>query len=234
MNSTLKIGTIGFPVTKKMLYPYVEVVELTDTRLTVPKTAAAKKLRSEAPSHVSFALQMPKYFFEKPPKETSLGGDPEGYGDFKVTNENRHLFERLNRYAEAVKADTLVLITPSEFTPTTHNRAALETFLREMPLEDRTVVWQPSGPWTEEQSAGYAEKLGMVLAVDPLRDDAPKGDSAYFRLGPFAAMGSRVGLYDLERLLDAAGAHNKTTIVFETDRALDDVKNLKQLKAELE
>jgi uncharacterized protein YecE (DUF72 family) len=233
VKNSLRIGTIGYPVSKKMLFPHVDIVELKETHLSIPKTAVAKRLRSEAPASLSFSVTMPKYFVESPSPGTPLSGECNNYGGFKITAENRRLFERMNRFADALNADTLVLITPSAFTPTTANRAALEAFLKEMPVGSRTVVWQPSGPWTDTQSARFAAKLGMVLAMDPLRDNAPEGESAYFRLGPFAAMGSRVGLYDLERLLFAAAPFKTTSIVFETERALDDVKNSKRLMEEL-
>jgi len=95
-------------------------------------------------------------------------------------------------------------------------------------------VWQPSGPWDQEQAAGYAVELGMQLAVDPLRDEPVAGSVAYFRLGPFAAMGSRVGVYDLERIVDIAQAFSQVTVVFGTPRGLDDAKNLKQIIGEAE
>ena len=234
MKQKLKIGTIGYPVSQKLLFSHVDIIEITETRHSVPKPAVAKKLRESAPGHISFSVQVPRFFYETPAPDTTLGGDPGGYGGFQLTTESQRLFDKLNRFADGLDAAQLVLLTPSEFTPTEANRNALEAFVNAMPIGGRTLVWQPSGPWTDRQAAQLAKKLGMILATDPLRDEAPAGKAAYFRLGPFAAMGSRVGLYDLERLAAAAAPFEETAIVFETDRALDDVRNLKQVVEEMD
>lgn len=233
MNSKLKIGTIGYPVAEKLLYPHVDIVELQMTRHLVPKAAAGKKIRDAAPAHIRFAVEMPSVFFSPPQKNAKLGGDLDNYGKFQVSKEQKSLFERLNRFADNLDSDTLVLLTPSEFTPTAHMQNTLAAFLDAMPVDNRTIVWQPSGPWTETQAQSFARAHRLVLAVDPLRDEAPVGETAYLRLGPFAAMGSRVGVYDLERIAEAMSRFESATVVFETDRALDDVRNLKQVMAEL-
>jgi hypothetical protein len=111
-------------------------------------------------------------------------------------------------------------------------KEALAAFLKQMPAPGRPIAWQPSGPWTHEQACAFSAQIGLTLAVDPLRDEAPAGNAAYFRLGPFAVMGSRVGVYDHARLVEAAAFFETTTIVFETPLALDDVRNLKKIAME--
>ena len=217
---------------EKLLYPHVDVVELRMTRHSVPKAAVGRKIRETAPPHIRFAVEMPSAFFEGPEKNAKLGGDLSRYGQFQTTDEQKRLFERLNRFADNLESDTLVLLTPAAFTPTPKMQEILATFLSAMPIEGRTIVWQPSGPWTETQTQSFAKSHQLVLAVDPLRDDIPAGPVAYLRLGPFAAMGSRVGVYDLERIVEAAAPFETATVVFGTDRALDDVRNLKQVAAE--
>jgi hypothetical protein len=94
-----------------------------------------------------------------------------------------------------------------------------------------SIAWEPHGPWEHPRAAAHAAAAGLVLAVDPLRDPAPAGASAYFRLGPFAALGSRLGVYNLERLADAAQPFAQVTCVLDTPRALDDVRNLRAVLA---
>ncbi len=230
LKQRLNIGTIGYPVAEKLLYPHVDIIELQMTRRSVPKAAVAKKIREAAPERVRFSVAMPSVFFESPKEGGKLGGELENYGQFQVSEENRRLFDRLNRFADNLLSDTLVLLTPAEFTPTPAMREALSRFLDAMPVGDRTIVWQPSGPWTDTQAVSFAKALGVVVAVDPLRDEPPRGQTAYFRLGPFAAMGSRVGVYDLERIIAAAESFETAAVVFETAHALDDVRNLKQMR----
>jgi hypothetical protein len=180
---------------------------------------------------VTFSLQLPSCLFNIPPPGSPLKGTPENYGGFKLTAENRQLFEKSLSVADALRSDVLVLATGPEFTPSKPLQEALGGFLAGVPREGRTIVWYPSGPWEPRQMALTAETLDMVLAVDPLRDALPPGALAYFRLGPFAAMGSRVGTYELEKLAEAASTYDRAIVLFETLRALDDVRNLKQVLA---
>jgi uncharacterized protein YecE (DUF72 family) len=228
----IQIGTVGFPVAGKTLFPHVDWVEIADTRHSLPKVQTAKRWRDEAPGRVVFSLQLPKYLFETPPPGAPLAGEPGSYGGFKPTTENRQLFENALRVADALRSEVLVLATGPALTPSKRHRDALGEFLDGVSREGRTLVWQPAGPWEPHQAELTAETLDMVLAVDPLRDPPPPGALAYFRLGPFTAMASRVGTYDLERLIEAAAPYERAVIVFETPRALDDVRNLKRVLAD--
>ncbi len=222
------IGTVGFPVSKAKLYPYIDWIEISDTYHSLPKVATARKWRESAPGHVRFSLQLPRYLFETPPPGAPLSGASERYGGFKTTRENRKLFEDTVKVAEALESEVLVLATGAELTPSKNLVEALNGFITAVSTEGRTLVWQPAGLWEPRQAAETASRLGMVLAVDPLRDPAPEGPLAYFRLGPFAALGSRVGLYDLDRLVEASMRHERVIIVFNTPRSLDDARNLKR------
>ena len=228
----IRVGTIGFPVDKQKLYPHVDTVELTETHLMVPRPTTGSRWREAAPARLTFTVQVPRYLFEVPPPGTPLPGELMGYGGFKVTEENTKLLDRTLKLAEKLNAHMLVLITPVAFTPAKANREALKGFLQAASPSPKSIVWQPSGPWDHPQAEAYAGEIGAVLAVDPLRDAPPDGGVAYFRLGPFAAMGSRVGVYDLERLCESATRFKETTVVFGTPRALDDVRNLKAVIGE--
>jgi uncharacterized protein YecE (DUF72 family) len=228
----IRVGTIGFPVNKQKLYPHVDIVELMETHLMVPRPSTGSRWREAAPAHVTFTVQLPRYLFEVPRPGSPLPGDLSRYGGFAKSDENLKLFDRTVKLADNLGARLLLLITPVAFTPAVANRRALRGFLEATSSDHTRIVWQPSGPWDHESAAAYAEELGAILAVDPLRDVPPKGQSAYFRLGPFAAMSSRVGVYDLERLGEAAAEFEDTTLVFGTPRALDDVRNFKAMLAE--
>ena len=225
--TNIRVGTIGFPVNKQKLYPHVDTVELMETHLMVPRPTTGSRWREEAPSRVTFTIQLPRYLFEVPPPGTPLPGELTKYGGFRTSEENTKLFDRTLKLADRLEAHMLVLITPVAFTPAKANRDALKGFLQAASPSSKSIVWQPSGPWDHHQAVAYAEEIGAVLAVDPLRDEPPDCAVAYFRLGPFAAMGSRVGVYDLERLRERAIRFKRTTVVFGTPRALDDVRNLK-------
>lgn len=228
----VRVGTVGFPVSKKNLFSRVDTVELSDTFNTMPKTRTGKKQREETPANVSYTVELPKYLFVSPPEGAKLPGDAARYGGFQASDENLKLFDRTIRYADALNADTLVLLTPSEFTPSKPKKEALLCFLSRADFAGKKLVWQPSGPWEIERAADFAAQMDAVLAVDPLRDPPPPGSSCYLRLGPFSVMGSRVGVYDLEQIAGAVQPFEDATVVFDTPRAFDDAKNLKNVLLE--
>ena len=225
----IRVGTIGYPVKKQLVRKSVDVVELTEAQSAPPNASTARRWRKEAGPTLAFAVQLPRYLYETPPDKVPFDGSPEAYGQFRTTRENLALFDKTLKFAQVMEAEEMVLLTPQEFTPTPANRRALADFLQAAKLGGRRLVWEPRGPWEHDQAAGFANEMGVVLAVDPLRDQPLSGTVGYFRLGPFAVMGSRVGMYDLERLAEAAGSFERVTCVFATPHALDDARNLKQV-----
>jgi uncharacterized protein YecE (DUF72 family) len=232
MSGSVRVGTVGFPVRdKRRVLAAVGIVELTDGRFAPPAKATAKRVRRSWPGTVDAAVQCSTHLVDPPRRPGALPGDPASYGGFQTTPDNLALWDRCADYAEAVGARALVVITPPSFTPGGANLARMAEFFAAVDRRGLAVAWEPHGPWGPSQAAAHAAKCGLVVAVDPLRDPAPEGEVAYFRLGPFAAMGSRLGAYDLERLAEAAVPFADVTIVFDTPRALDDVRNLKAILA---
>jgi uncharacterized protein YecE (DUF72 family) len=232
MSSRVRVGTVGFPVRdKRRVLAAVDIVELTDGRFEPPGRAAATRFKRSWPASVDAAVQCSVHLADPPRGDASLPGDPRGYGGFETSEENVALWGRCAEYAAAVEARALVVITPPSFTPGPSNLARMAAFFAAVDRRGLAVVWEPHGPWENRRAAAHAAEMGITLAVDPLRDPAPEGDAAYFRLGPFAAMGSRLGVYDLERLADAAAPFAEVTCVLDTPRALDDVRNLKAVLA---
>lgn len=227
----IAVGTVGYPIPRKHVHAAADIVEITETHGVPPRSATAGRWRREAPAGLAFSVQLSRYLFEPAPEGGALPGAAAGFGAFARTPENIGLWERTVRVADALEARAMVLLTPVSFTPTAANRRALCEFLAAAPRAGRTVAWEPRGPWSIEQAAELAAEAGLVLAVDPLRDDPPPGEEAYFRFGPFVAMGTRVGTYDLERIAAAAAGFERATVVFDTARAVDDVRNLKQVLA---
>lgn len=225
----IRIGTVGYPIARNRILAEVDVVELTEGRQIPPKKAAARRWRSSAPDRVAFTIQLSRYLVDPLEEGVPMSGERSGYGGLKLTDENLGLWKRELEFASAVDALALVLITPPTLTPATINRRLMSDFFAGVERARFKLVWEPHGPWEPEQAAEFAMENDLVLAVDPLRDPAPAGSLAYFRMGPFASMGSRVGIYDLERLMDAGDSFDRTICVFETPRAFDDARNLKKV-----
>lgn len=232
MSGTVRVGTVGFPVRdRRRVLGAVDVVELTDGRFEPPAKAAAKRLRRGWPAPVATTVQGSTYLVEEPRGAVSLPGDRSAYGGFRATGENAGLWRRCLDFAEAASALAIVVVTPPAFTPGPANLSRMEAFFAAAERRDARLVWEPHGPWDPEHAARLAARMRLTLAVDPLRDSPPDGDFAYFRLGPFASMGARLGVYDLERLADSAAPFGEAVCVFDTPRALDDVRHLRALLA---
>jgi uncharacterized protein YecE (DUF72 family) len=227
----LSAGTVGYPVAEERVHAAVDVVELTAGRHVPPRGSAARRLRAAAPDGLVFTVQVPHTVFltadERP--AIALPGDPQQLGECQTTEENLALWRRGLDFAAGVAAEALVMVTPAWLTPAPANVTRLSRFLAAVDRGGRPLVWEPHGPWEIELAAALARDNELVLAVDPLRDEPPPGPLAYLRLGPFAAMGSRVGVYDLERIAAAARGFDRAFCVFDTPRALDDARNLKQI-----
>jgi uncharacterized protein YecE (DUF72 family) len=229
----IAVGTVGYPVGRRQVHAAVDVVELTDARRVPPRGAAARQARESAPEGLVFTVQAPEPVFAPRAEVPAVGlvGDRDRYGEFQLTDENLGLWRRGAQFARRVRAEALVLLTPSSLTPAPAVVARMERFLAEADRDGLPVVWEPHGPWERDRAAEVAASCGLVLAVDPLRDEPLAGALAYLRLGPFAAMGSRVSAYDLERIALAARGFPRALCLFDTPRALDDARNLRQLVA---
>jgi len=229
----ISAGTVGYPIDRDRVHEVVDVVELTEGRHVPPRRKAARRLREGAPLSLRFSVQAPVAVFAERAElpELELGGERERFGELQLTEDNLGLWRRGIDFATAVGAEAILLLTPASLTPSPANLARFEAFLGAIDRSDSTLVWEPRGPWEHEHAWQVARANDLVLAVDPLRDEPADGPLAYLRLGPFAAMGSRVGIYDLERIAEAASRFERAFCLFDTPRALDDARNLKRVLA---
>jgi uncharacterized protein YecE (DUF72 family) len=225
------VGTIGYPISRERVQRAVDVVELSEGRELPPAASTARRWRRRAPEGLSFCAPASRFLHDRPPPGAPLEGDPEAYGRFRLSDENLALWKRCLDFAGALEAEALVIVTPPELTPAAIAVDRFAAFVGAVDRDGKALVWEPHGPWEPERAAALAERHELVLAVDPLRDEPPPGPLAYLRLGPMAAFGSRMGLYDLERIAETAERFESTICVFGTERALDDARNLKRIIA---
>lgn len=234
MTENITIGTVGYPIAKQQMLSHVDMVEMTESRHIPPGKKAARHLKKEIPGNVGCTVQISRYFVTPPPKGATLKGDLANYGDFRVTDESMGLWKRQLEFAVEMNAQALVLITPSSIRPSAANVNAMSRFFEHIQRGGLPIIWEAHGPWEREQIFQFATANGLVPAVDPLRDEVPKGDLAYFRFGAFAATGSRMGVYELEQIVATAldCEAKQAFCVFDTHRALDDARNLKKVLSE--
>jgi len=225
----IRVGTVGLPRKTRNLAASIDVVEITSGRDLPPAPRVARRLRAAIPQAVGFTAQLSRFLWEALPAGAPAPGDPSQYGRFAVTDENLALWKRCLDHAAALAAEALVLLTGADFTPAAGNVRRLAGFLEAARRPEVPVVWLPGGPWEPAAVATAARNLGLVPAVDPLRDDVPEGPVAYLRLGPFSHLGSRMGTHDLECIADAACGRDLCFCLFATPRSLDDARALRRL-----
>lgn len=130
--------------------------------------------------------------------------------------------------ATLLEARVLLLATPPDVTPSKLWRDRLEKILDRLPRDVRTVAWEPSGLWELEDAAAQAKKWGVVVVVDPSRDEVPPGPVAYGRLR--ALGGTRAySTAALARVATQLADRRDAYVVIETPGALKECKTLRGL-----
>jgi uncharacterized protein YecE (DUF72 family) len=104
-------------------------------------------------------------------------------GAFRFDDAMKTAFEWARESAEVLSARFVVVPTGRELTTGQRDRDLLATWMEAFGAPDgREIVWHPSGLWDPEIAIPFAEKLGVILAFDPLETEAPDGPLVYARL----------------------------------------------------
>ncbi|MCA9584945.1 MAG: DUF72 domain-containing protein [Myxococcales bacterium] len=131
-----------------------------------------------------------------------------------------------------LESRAVLLRTPIDVTPGPVWRDRMQRMLDRLPRDVTSVIWEPRGVWQAEEAAEQAKRWGVVLAVDPLREEVPDGPVAYVRLRELGATRS-YGLSQLDRVAQAIGQDRRDAyVVIETSGALKECKTLRRLVRE--
>ena len=130
--------------------------------------------------------------------------------------------------ADALQARCMLVATPPEVTPAPIWRDRLATVIARLTRDATQVAWEPRGVWEIDDAQRLAQKLGVLLVVDPLRDAPPPGPTFYGRL---RAMGETrsYGTSALERVVATIGVRRDVYVVIETASALTECKRLRTI-----
>ena len=128
----------------------------------------------------------------------------------------------------ALQARCFVLQTPVDVTPSALSRDRMARLLDRLPRDATHVVWEPRGVWEIEDAAAAAKKWGVVLGVDPARDEVPDGPIAYARLRSLGETRS-FGPTALARIVDRIGDRRDAYVIIETSSALAECRELRKL-----
>ncbi len=130
--------------------------------------------------------------------------------------------------ADALQARCMLIVTPPQVTPAMVWRERLAKVVARLTRDATLVAWEPRGLWELDDARYLAQKLNLLLVVDPSRDTPPDGAVFYGRL---RAMGETrsFGSAALERVVSAIGPRRDAYIVIETQSALAECKRLRSI-----
>ena len=151
-----------------------------------------------------------------------------GLGKLKPSDALETELAALLKAVTLLSARAIVIATPADVTPSKLWRERLGKLVERLPGDASTIVWEPSGLWETEDAAALGKSLGIVVAIDPVRDPVPEGPVCYARLR--AAGGTRAfSTTALQKVADAIGERRDAYVVFETTAALKEGKVLRAL-----
>lgn len=231
----LFIGCAGFVGPRERYWQQLSLVELTETFHGFPKAKALRQVRQQAgpdKAIVVTASQVVTHPPEDPAFRVERTGRPAGpCGLLRDTEAVWDAWASTVQGAEAVDAQGVLLRTPPLFTPTAAHRRALALFVERVrgELGERLLAWEPTGLWEPDDAAALAAELGLVRAVNPLRDPPTSGPTAYFRLRGLTGVRRGYTEDDLEEVLDKAAPFAEAFIVFDHQDRLIDARRLARL-----
>jgi len=195
-----------------------------------PKTSTADKWKLTIPDDVGLVFISPAYLCRRPEKKPgrNLSGDRANYGELRDTDENNSLYERFRAFAVRMNAAAVLFETPPTIAPGEAGVRSLKRFFSGIDRAGMRIIWSPRGFWSIEDATVVARDNDLVLAVDPLMDNAPAGAFAYFRLGPFSSMKAQLGPDDTGLIIDRAAGFDEVWVSFATQQARKDAVNFKK------
>lgn len=130
--------------------------------------------------------------------------------------------------ADALQARCMLVVTPAAVTPAAVWRERLAAVTARLARDATLLAWEPRGVWEAEDAQRLAQKLDVLLVVDPLRDPTPPGPVFYGRLRALGETRS-FGTSMLERVVVAVGVRRDAYVVIETQSALAECKRLRTI-----
>ncbi len=131
----------------------------------MPRPSTLRSWRRKVPPSFVFSVVLPK-----------------AVGELRPSSALDEELAQALAVAREVEARCLVIATPPSITPTELNKKRLAALVDKIPHDAVTLAWEPRGIWEVDDAIELADKLGLVLVVDAVREPAPKGAVVYFRL----------------------------------------------------
>jgi uncharacterized protein YecE (DUF72 family) len=162
----------------------------------VPKSTTLKKWRESVPSDFVFSVRLPAAVS-------------------RLERLDERALEEVCATVATLDASFCVMMTPPSVNPSARSKKLFEELLRQLSQRGvKRVVWEPHGVFERDEAEAWAEELGVLLAVDPTRDDPTPGPVVYARLRALGA-GARVGAAAAERVAERIVEFSSAYVVVE-------------------
>jgi len=184
----IKVGTCGFPISRKRYYKEFSVIELNNTFYSIPNIEWIKKLRSEAPEDFEFtfkAFQGITHDISSPTWKRSNIKDYKNLkgkvGLLRPTKEVFEFWEKQIEIAKTLRSEIIILQLPNSFKDTEENIKNAYDFLSSIKKEIKIGI-ELRG-WSSENIRKICEEFDLIDVTDPFHRE-PVYDSKikYYRL----------------------------------------------------
>jgi len=212
----ITVGCAGFPVPATRYFKEFMFVEVQDTHLGPPGPGTVRRWRREAPEGFHFAMVGPREIGQ------------EGFRDGTVVETAMQTLEAVGK---ELNADTVILVSPSDFAFTRPNRAAVKDLLSVVRKRFNRVIFEPASGWDPDETEALATDAKAIAARDPLLTGISKAPVAYYRLSGPAGHKSRYEDPAIDRLGELAktAPDQEATYVFTNVDMFADAKRLKKV-----
>jgi uncharacterized protein YecE (DUF72 family) len=186
----LKIGLCGFTMSAAEYYETFPVVEVQQTFYEPPAAATLERWRGQAPPGFEFTIKAWQIVTHAATSTTYRGlktpltpRQKDECGRFQWNDTTRMAWDRTRACARIVRATAILFQCPASFRPTPENGDNMRRFFAaiERPPAVR-FLWEPRGPWPDEDVAALCRELELTHVVDPFLRRSVTGGLTYWRL----------------------------------------------------
>ncbi len=176
-------------------------VEVNSTFYRIPRVSTAEKWREQT-------VEVNRGF-----KFTLKANQLMTHKDRFRTSRSRKMWNETIEIAETLKADVVLIQTPTSFRPTAENVSVLESFLDYATTKWRgEIAWEPRGEWLlSEELDRVLGDFNIIHCVDPFRNEPRTDGQVYWRahgLGEKSMYNHRFNDNELHWLADKARGHH--------------------------
>ncbi len=223
----MKVGCAGFPVGRDRYWRALSFVEAR-TGEHMPRPATLAEWRSGAPAEAEFSVQALRLITHGsedrgfPPAGRRLTPARRGHcGGFRESLEVHEAWLATKEAAAILGARIVVFETPASFQPGPDRLRDMYRFFKAAARGKLTCVWHSrGGGWERSLADRVCADLGLVRAVDPLREAPPvRGIFRYLR--PQGPRAGGLSVDELATIRDAAAGSPAYAVLSHRDAFRD-------------